>query len=63
MEESAGYYGPEGRRWVPQWYRRILGDCPDSEMFMSILEFGRIAYNALPVYLGNIVSSLSLSWS
>ena len=40
MEMSAGYYGPEGRRWMPQWYKKTLGDCPGSEMSMSFLEFG-----------------------
>ncbi|KAM7323103.1 hypothetical protein ACRRTK_012901 [Alexandromys fortis] len=39
MEMSAGYYGPVGRRWMPQRYRGTLGDCPGSEMSLSFLEF------------------------
>ena len=42
MEMSAGYYGPEGWRWVPQRYRGTLGDWPGSEMSLSFLEFGKL---------------------
>ena len=42
MEKSAGYYGPVGSRWMPQWYRKTSGDCPGSEMSLSILEFWKL---------------------
>ena len=25
--------------WMPQWYKGTLGDCPGSEMSLSLLEF------------------------
>ena len=42
MKMSVGYYGPEGRRWMPQRYRRTLGDCPGSKMSLSFLEFWKL---------------------
>ena len=42
MDKSAGYYGPEGWRWMPQQYKRTLGDCPGSEMSLSFLEFWKL---------------------
>ena len=42
MEKSARYYGPIGWRWMPQQYRRTLGDCPGSEMSLSFLEFWKL---------------------
>ena len=43
MEMSTGYYGPVGWRWMLQWYKRTLGDCPGSKMSLSFLEF-EVAY-------------------
>ena len=60
MEMSAGYYGPEGRKWMPQRYRGTLGDCPGSKMSLSFLEFGSCLFL---VYLGNSISFWSLWWN
>ena len=42
MEKSSGYYGPVGWRWMPQWYRKTLSDCPDSKMSLSIPEYWKL---------------------
>lgn len=38
-QNSASHSSPIGSRWIPQHYRRTLGDCPGSKMSLSILEF------------------------
>ena len=42
MEKSAKYYGPVGRRWIPQWYRKTLGNYPGIEMSLQIEEFRKL---------------------
>ena len=42
MEKSEKKYGPIGWRWVPQHYRRTLGDYPGSEMSLSIPQFWKL---------------------
>ncbi|CAO2606792.1 hypothetical protein LEMLEM_LOCUS13033 [Lemmus lemmus] len=46
-EMSAEYYGPEGRRWMSQWYRGTLSDCPGSKMSLSFLEFWKLLTSCL----------------
>ena len=55
-----GYHGPVGWRWMPQRYKRTLGNYPGSEMSLSFLEFGSCLFL---VYLGSIISFWSLWWS
>ena len=47
MEMSAGHYGPLGWRWMPQWYKRTLGDYTGSEMPLSFLEFWKLLTSCL----------------
>ena len=42
IEKSVGYYGPVSWKWMPQRYRRTLGDCPGSEMSLSFLKFWKL---------------------
>ena len=54
MEKSARYYGPVGWRQIFQLYRWTLGDFQQDVSVNSVVL--EVAYNVLPVYLGNIVS-------
>ena len=41
-EKSARYYGLIDWRWMSQCYKRTLGDCPGSEMFLSFLKLWKL---------------------
>ena len=63
MEKSAGHYGPVGIRWVPPALRKNFGwlsrqwyDSVNSRVL-------KVAYNALPLYLDNIIAFWNLWWS
>ena len=44
MEKSAGFYGPVGKRWMPQWYKRTWGDYTGNKMSLGFLTQDGVFY-------------------
>ena len=61
-EESVIYSRPVVWRWIPQHFRGTLGDCPGSQMSLSVSISLKAGCFVLHVYSGNIISFLGLWW-